>query len=227
MLALVKYAFMGNELPTTFIVFEILSFFVVLYIIYYMLNYIETCMHGTDDANMDKECIKRQAEISRLTNKLSRLEQEKNADNQGYEADNDVLLAKIQSKLRNLKTQTVGEILDLITEQHEVMAAVGYYRNGDEPYLPVKTFGVDEEIEMAPIDLEDGLHAQAIRDKKAMEITDVPADYIEVGSGSGAAKPFVLYILPIVNSDSGMVLEIAAFKKLNLVDMWNQLEEAL
>lgn len=226
LLALVKYAFIGNELPTTFIVFEILSFFVILYLIYYLINFIETCMHGSNDAKMDKECIRRQAEISRLRAKLERIEQER-LDNEGEnEVDNDLLLSELKSKISDDRTQTVDDLMNVLTQQYEVMAAVGYCTNNENQYVPVKTFGIDEEINLSHIELEDGLHAQAIADNKAIAITDVPADYIEVGSGSGHAKPLVLYILPIVNGKNGIVLEVATFKKLDIVKVWNQLIDA-
>ncbi|MCG8580734.1 MAG: GAF domain-containing protein [Bacteroidales bacterium] len=222
--ALIKYAFIGEELPTTFIVFEILSFFVILYLIYYILNFIETCMHGSNEAGMDKECIKRQAEISRLKAKLKGFEQEKLNSERDDKVDSELFISKLKSKVSNDRIKTVSDLLTTITEWYEVMAAIGYYCNEDKQYVPVKLYGVDEEIKIAPIELEDGLHAQAIKDNKAIEITDIPADYIEVGSASGNAKPLVLYILPLVDGDNGIVIEIAAFKKLDLVDVWNQLD---
>ena len=202
------------------------SFFVVLYIIYYLLNFIEICMHGSDDAKMDKECIRRQAEISRLEAKLNRLELEKLEDETGDGVESELLLSKLRGKVNKLSAETVEEMMNAITERYEVMAAVGYCSNDDKQFVPVKLYGIDEDITIASIELEDGLHAQAISDNKAMEITDIPADYIKVGSGSGNAKPLVLYILPIVNGDSGIVLEVAAFKKHDLVEVWNQLNEA-
>ncbi|WP_430814256.1 GAF domain-containing protein [Carboxylicivirga sp. RSCT41] len=223
--ALVKYAFIGGEIPTTFIVFEILSFFVILYIIYYILNFIETCMHGSDEAGMNKECVKRQAEISRLKSKLKAFEQERLNGGENDDLDSDLFISSMKSKIGSDRETTVKDLLKGITDRYEVMAAVGYCSNDEKQYVPVSLYGIDEETSIPPIELEDGLHAQAIADNKAMEISDVPADYIEVGSGSGNTRPLVLYILPLINEGSGIVLEIAAFKKLDLVDVWNQLGE--
>ncbi|WP_289053232.1 hypothetical protein [Carboxylicivirga marina] len=223
--ALVKYAFTPDEMPTTFIVFEVLSFLVVLYIIYFILNFIETCMHGADNSKMDKECIRRQSEITCLRSRLEEVEHANiNETDEDKYGNSDLFIESINKHLGEVNEQSVVEIANLITSRYEVMALVGYCSNNDEQCVPVKTYGVGEDIQMPAINTTEGLHAQALADNKAMEIEDIPHDYIEVGSGSGSTKPLILYILPVIDGSKVMIFEIASFKKLDLVDVWNKLD---
>ena len=220
--ALCKYLFLSVELSTTFFVFEVLSFLVVLYVIYYVLNHIDSCVQGSEQGGMDKECVKRLAEIDRLKKKL---EQYENRNAEGAEKSNDRsdLISEMKDSFNGYNEQAANDLLSCIIKRYEVMAAVAYYRK-DEVFEPSRTFGIDEDASIASIKEDDGIHAQAIKDNKAMEITDVPENYI-VGSGSGSSKPLFLYILPLIGDDKeSVVLEVASFKKLDLETVWNQLQ---
>jgi chorismate mutase len=224
--ALVKYAFISHELPTTFIVFEILSFLVILFIIYYVLNLIEICVNSSGEVKLEKDCIRHQAEINRLRSKLLTLEEERQCIDEIDEHDNKRFVENLQKFIHSYDSTAVKQIVDSITERYEVMAAIGYCTDDEGRYNPVKLYGIDEEISIPAIEIEDGLHSQAIHDNKAIQINDIPADYVEVGSGSGSGKPLVLYLLPMVDGNKGIIIEVAAFKKLDLIEIWNQLSIA-
>ncbi|WP_430812490.1 MULTISPECIES: hypothetical protein [unclassified Carboxylicivirga] len=224
--ALVKYAFIKNELPTSFIVFEVLSFMVILYGVYYLLHCVETCLQGHKEADCERECSKRQADIERLKVKLAAYES-KIDDEQKEGVNKGELSALLTACLSSDADNREEALLGHITDHCEVMAAIAYRGNLDEGFSPVAQFGVDEDYTLPPLNLDDGLHAQAVKDRQAMELGDIPADYIEVGSATGQSKPVFIYILPFVGDDNkGFVLEVATFKKQELATLWQQLVSA-
>ncbi|TRX71606.1 GAF domain-containing protein [Carboxylicivirga sp. M1479] len=220
--ALVKYAFMPDQMPTSFIIFEVLSFLVVLYIIYYILNFFDTCMNGANSASKNKECIQRQSEVSKLKAKLEALNKA-NSENSSEQSDHELLVRDIKNCISDDQLSSVNNILNVLKKQFELMVAIAYTSNSEKVFQPIKSIGVDEEVELPAIDNEEGLHGQAIADNKAMEIEDVPSEYLQVGSGIGEAKPCYIYILPLLNEDKqGLVVELASFKRLDLVNVWNK-----
>lgn len=225
--ALIKYAFNAEPLTTGFIVFEILSFLVVLYMVYFVLNFIDTCLSETKNARLDKDCVKGQLEISRLKAKLAAFEGRNSGTDELQTIENKDFVAMLKKQFTGYKADSVSGLVDLLVKQYEVMAAIGYCSVNEQHYKVVKRFGVEDELELPVLSLEDGLHAQAIKDNCPMEISDVPADYIEVGSGIGSAKPLYLYILPLIQDEHhGLVLELATFKKTDLIEVWKRFQSA-
>ncbi len=224
--ALIKYAFNTEQMPTAFIVFEILSFLVLLYIIYFVQNLIDVCKGGDGAAGDDKECVKRLAEIERLKLKLKRFEAQHQHDMESRQIKGHELVATLQNRFHGFMEESVTKLVDELVNHYEVMAAVGYLLDNDR-YKVVKKFGIDDDVVLPDLTLDDGLHAQALADRRAMEITDIPEDYIEVSSATGSGQPIYLYILPLLQGEhDGLVLEVATFKKNDLVEVWNQFQSA-
>ncbi len=221
--ALIKYGFTPNQMSTAFIAFETLSFMVVLFLIYYILNFIEACKHSSNHTDDDRECIQRQIEINKLKKKLAFYETS-NKNTIEMQVDSDSLLQQLQQNLSENLEQSSKNIFSVIKHNFELMAGIAYCSNSENTFTPVKTMGLDDDWHIEPINNGDGLHGQAIADNTAIEIEDIPEDYFEMSSGSGSAKPKYIYILPLLNDDSkGIVIEIAAFKQLNIIPVWNQL----
>jgi len=221
-IALLKYVFIPDALPTMFVVFEVLSFLVILYLIYYISHYIENCVQGKDEAHMSRECILRQAEISKLKGRLEKYENSEMSDVESVSKRQTQLIDAIKTYLSGMHDDAGVKIINLLKTNYEVMAAIAYNYSG-ETYLPAGSFGLDEDEEIQPVGFEDGIHSQAITDNKAIEIADVPADYLKVGSGSGSAKPAYLYLLPAKNENNkGLLIEVASFKRLDILEVWNK-----
>ncbi|WP_439181993.1 hypothetical protein [Carboxylicivirga taeanensis] len=222
-LALAKYAFNAEQLSSGFIVFEILSFLVVLFMIYFVVNYMELCLKGTDD-HRNRECVKRQNEIERLRAKLKVLETKQTEETEKNKNNGQAVVDRLKRQFKGYDKKSAVALVNELTQQYETMAAIAYCLDGTN-YRVVKTYGIDEELELPAVESADGLHAQAIADNRALEIDSVPPDYIEVGSATGSTKPLYLYILPLIQSNKkGILLEVATFKKTNLPEVWCQFQ---
>ncbi|MBS2213043.1 hypothetical protein KEM09_16615 [Carboxylicivirga mesophila] len=225
-LSLAKYAFNMDLMPATFIVFEVLSFLVVLFMIYFVQNYIDTCKSGVGKSEEDKECVKKQAEIERLRRRLKSFENSNDLKEQQVHANSNELVGQLKKAFKGYDGQTGDALMKELIKHYEVMAAVAYCKDNDS-YSAVNRFGIDDEYILPDLKADDGLHAQAIADKQAMEIADIPADYLEVGSATGSTQPVYLYILPLIQDEQkGLVLELATFKKNDLVEVWNKFQSA-
>jgi len=72
------------------------------------------------------------------------------------------------------------------------------------------------ESSESSIGMNEGILGQCLKENKTLVITDLPADYIKIASGTGAAAPKVLLTVPILALDRAMgVLEIALLKPLD------------
>jgi len=221
--ALVKYAFTPDQMSTEFIAFEVLSFMVVLYIIYYVLHFIDTCKHGNTQSTIDRECMQREVEINKLKKMLAYYEQS-SKESEGEQIDSNSLIQQFQQNLSKDLVQCSKNIFSVIKNNFELMAGIAYCSDSENKFTPVKTMGLDEEWTIEPVNYGDGIHGQAIADNKGIEIEDIPDDYFEINSGIGSAKPKYIYLLPLLSEDGkGILIEIAVFKQLNIVSVWNQL----
>ena len=97
----------------------------------------------------------------------------------------------------------------------------GHWRRQEAP--AVQSYGLDEEWNVDKLVVGEGVHGQAVIEKRAIEITDIPEDYLEASSGSGAAQPAFIYLLPFIKEEGkGLLIEVASFKKLGLDIIWNE-----
>jgi two-component system sensor histidine kinase/response regulator len=63
------------------------------------------------------------------------------------------------------------------------------------------------------ITVGDGLVGQCARDRSVMKLTNVPPDYLRIGSGLGAAAPTQVMALPLTSRDTLLaVIEFASFR---------------
>jgi len=70
-------------------------------------------------------------------------------------------------------------------------------------------------FEEKEVSLDDGLLAQAVIEKDAIYLTEIPEEYAEINSGLGGASPTVILIVPLLNEREVFgALELASFQKL-------------
>lgn len=220
--ALVKYVFTAEAVSPVFLSFEVISFMLVLYLVYYTLNNIQSCIGKSNQTHNERDCAVSKKELQRLKNRLLEYE---TASSKQSGLDSNAFVTRLKNAVVNSKDETSVGILKVLKGQFELMAGIIYHSNSDKEFEVYNTFGVDtEEVNVANIQDGDGVHAQAIADNKAIGIDDIPEDCFEVGSGTGSTKPKHLYILPLLyGNNEGVVFEIASFKSLDIIDVWNML----
>src|SRR4029453_6681159 len=80
----------------------------------------------------------------------------------------------------------------------------------------VATYGMTgTSLTATPIRLGEGLIGQCAREGNPVVLTDLPADYVRIGSGLGDAAPVRAMALPVLSKDAVLaVLEVASFRAL-------------
>ncbi len=88
--------------------------------------------------------------------------------------------------------------------------AAAFYASDGSSYLRVATYGVPNDA-LPPVHIAsgDGLLGQAIKEKRAITVDDVPEGYLTVGSTLGRANPRHLLMMPL--SEDGQVNGVFEF----------------
>lgn len=221
--ALAKYIFIPSVFPPLYYAFEIFSFIIVLGLSYFAL--INFDMRSNDNICENQCEIREQLshENKALKAKLKTLEKEK-LSNQNYLSHEENFLSAIE-ELDPYKNPKLGkDILNLINKQFEIVAGIVYEKNSEKAlYDIVGTFGIDDDWQIEAIKPGEGIHGQTINENKAIEISEIPADYFSANSGTGNAHPTYIYILPYkLNNGKAWLFEVATFKAIGIHNMWNK-----
>ncbi|MDQ3074961.1 MAG: HAMP domain-containing protein, partial [Pseudomonadota bacterium] len=110
----------------------------------------------------------------------------------------------------------MSELAPLVNAQYGVFYVTN--RDGDETRLDlVASYGAESRDELKQqFALREGLIGQAAADKRPMRLTNVPGDFIRIGSGLGSAAPANVNILPALFEDEvKAVIELASFEEFN------------
>jgi HAMP domain-containing protein/signal transduction histidine kinase/DNA-binding response OmpR family regulator len=120
---------------------------------------------------------------------------------------------------RDLATVTnliMSELAPLVNAQYGVFYVAK--REEDQEVLELAaSYGADRLDELRPtFKPREGLVGQAAADKRSMILTDVPGDFIRIGSGLGHAKPANVIVMPaLFEDDVKAVIELASFSDFN------------
>ena len=80
----------------------------------------------------------------------------------------------------------------------------------------VAAYGLADVAPAAPIAIGEGLVGQCARDRRPVTLTNLPADFVRIGSGLGHAVPLQAVALPSLSKDALLgVLEVASFRPLS------------
>jgi signal transduction histidine kinase/DNA-binding response OmpR family regulator/HAMP domain-containing protein len=118
--------------------------------------------------------------------------------------------------LTTISNLIMSELAPLVNAQYGVFYVAN--ENDSGPTLDlVATYGADRRDELKnKFELREGLIGQAAADKRPMRLTQVPGDFIKIGSGLGAASPANINILPALFEDEvKAVIELASFEEFN------------
>ncbi len=132
-------------------------------------------------------------------------------------------LAKFSRMLQGQKDSlTVGklilsELAPVVSAQQGVFYTMDSNKDG-EPYLKLLASYAHRERKNVEnhFKLGEGLVGQCALEKEKILLTNVPEDYIRIGSGLGDAKPLNVLVLPVVfESQVKAVMELASFDRFN------------
>jgi putative methionine-R-sulfoxide reductase with GAF domain len=139
--------------------------------------------------------------------------------NDEQELDADV--TKIKEQLKNLSDpkKKTEKLLSLIAEKVEASQAAFYLSEKKDGKNMISLFAgyafVLPESQTVSYEYGEGLAGQVAKEKKLINISDVPEGYITILSGLGESKPAHLIILPVMEGDFLIgVAEVASFKEI-------------
>src|SRR3712207_1197160 len=115
--------------------------------------------------------------------------------------------------LSTVSNMILSEIAPLVNAQHGVFYTVD---NHSEPTLElVASYAFTERKHLGNrFRLREGLVGQVAYEKKRILLTNVPDDYIKIGSALGEAKPLNIIVLPVLfEQEVKAVIELASFNR--------------
>ncbi|MBS2096829.1 bZIP transcription factor [Carboxylicivirga linearis] len=220
-LVLIKYLFVPSVFSPVYYSIELVSLIVFVGLIFFVSKQFMLKKNCKGD-QLQMLVDELQNENSRLKEQVHVLEQEKNNKKAFYSAKEKMLIDL--RKVHNDNNDVASGFFELIKKHVELVAGISYLQCEEEGcYKPVQSYGLDEEWNVEKLIIGEGIHGQAVVEKRAIEITDIPEDYLEASSGSGAAQPAYIYLLPFIKEEEkGLLIEVASFKKLGLDIIWNE-----
>ncbi|WP_332677577.1 HAMP domain-containing protein [Brevundimonas sp.] len=115
--------------------------------------------------------------------------------------------------LATVSNMVLSELAPLINAQHAVFYVSDKDAN-DEPILVLAAaYASTEREQLSPtFRLGQSLIGQAAKEKERILLTNVPQDYVQIGSGLGASAPLNIIILPaLFEGEVKAVIELATF----------------
>jgi hypothetical protein len=105
------------------------------------------------------------------------------------------------------------EVLSQIANISPIVEGLFYLRGtSSDEFVPIGDYAYFSENKPTGFKLGETLPGQVAKNKKAMNISDIPDSYVKIASGLGMGSPRHLYFLPILdNVETIAVIEIASF----------------
>jgi hypothetical protein len=105
--------------------------------------------------------------------------------------------------------------LSAIAKVFPITEGIFYIREKDsDQFTPLGDYAYFSEKPPGRFKLGETLPGQVAKNKYAMNLSEIPEDYVKVASGLGQGKPRHLYFLPVLNNDETIaVIEMASFKE--------------
>lgn len=229
LVSLVKYLFIPALLPPVYFTFEMIGFLSILGLIFYITrNYLPKSLCETQ--NLERKLKVLEKDNIHLKERIQELVID-SEEQQNLKNEKERLLKTMQEAWsKRTEISEVGVIFfKLMKAQFELVSGIVYKSKEDSnDFSAYHHYALDEDWVLADVSKGDGIHGQALADNIAIEITDIPEDYIDASSGTGSAKPAFIYILPLLqNGNEGVLIEVASFKALALHAIWNEFLESI
>ncbi|MCK5822781.1 MAG: GAF domain-containing protein [Bacteroidales bacterium] len=139
--------------------------------------------------------------------------EEKNKTEKEVETEKE--LNSIFEELRKIKDINLytEKFLINVAKKYEIVQGLFYLKiSKSEEFEVCSKYAYFNEEEPKKIKIGEGLSGQVAKDKKAMNLSEVPENYIKVVSGTGESSPKYLLILPVINKEKTIgIVELASF----------------
>ncbi len=129
-----------------------------------------------------------------------------------------IIKASSEQILYNIKsadnTKKFSEILlDNLAKELLIVQGIVFIKNLiSKKFVQISTYAYYSDKNIIEFELGESISGQVAKNKKLLNITDVPKNYITVLSGLGKGSPSNLLIFPIVYKDETIgIVEISAF----------------
>lgn len=146
--------------------------------------------------------------------KLRRKEERRNWYNEGY-----ALLSDILNKEKENSKQLSEKILSALLIHMEAQIGLIYllqHKDGQEILQLTASYGADMDgLNKKEILPGESLVGTCFNNNKTTVLSEIPDNFIKIGSGMGEAKPYSLALIPLkLNDKATGVIEIGSFKKI-------------
>jgi HAMP domain-containing protein/signal transduction histidine kinase/CheY-like chemotaxis protein len=137
-----------------------------------------------------------------------------------------------QKDLKTVTRRILSELAQVVSAQQGMFYIFEQDENQENPKLKLfSAYAFTEELEInREFALGQGLVGQCALEKERILLTNVPNDYIKIGSGLGDAPPVSVIILPVLfETQIKAVIELASFGHFGEthLDFLNQLTESI
>ncbi|MBD6614764.1 HAMP domain-containing protein [Komarekiella sp. 'clone 1'] len=135
-----------------------------------------------------------------------------------------------QRDLETVSKLILSELAPLVGAQHGVFFMMEAAEN--QPYLKLlSSYAYRERKHLANrFHLGEGLVGQCALEKERILLTEVPSDYVKIGSGLGEAAPLNAVVLPVLfEGQVTAVIELASFRRFSEIHLtfFDQLTESI
>ncbi|WGM47216.1 Sensor histidine kinase RcsC [Brevundimonas sp. NIBR10] len=115
--------------------------------------------------------------------------------------------------LATVSNMVLSELAPLINAQHAVFYAADADIEAEPVLVLAATYATTEREQLSPtFRLGESLIGQCAKEKERILLTNVPRDYVRIGSGLGGAAPLNIIVLPaLFEGEVKAVIELATF----------------
>ena len=128
------------------------------------------------------------------------------------------LSERIQGELR---LETLGDrVLSFLAEYLDAQVGVAFVVESDGSIRRLAAYAEAPGDRRSTLQPGDGLPGQAVKERRALHVTDVPDGHIAVSSAVGRSAPRELLVMPAIADDEVLgVIELGFFRRLSTVEL--------
>jgi putative methionine-R-sulfoxide reductase with GAF domain len=222
-----KYFFIPTLLPGSFFMFEFVSATTLLFLLYYADRTIKTLKSKEKLLNDDIQVLN-----ITVQNLKEEIKKKNSISDKGLSTEiTNVNIDNIFENLPHVKNSNkfYNNVLSALSENFEIVIALFFTYNEQSQRFSVEgNYGVQKDEPVDPFVIGEGIHGEALNEKKVITLKDLPEEYFVGYSGLGESKPKYLYVLPVADNEKTIgVIEIASFKSLDLEKVWDKVNMKL